>query len=50
MIPKTVVISQEQYAELLYDQNFLYLLEEAGVDNWSGYDMVRREMRKYYSD
>lgn len=34
----TVTISREEYEDLLRDSAFLQALEDAGVDNWSGYD------------
>jgi hypothetical protein len=33
-----VVISVEEYENLLAAQEMLQCLEGAGVDNWSGYD------------
>ena len=35
---ETVVISRKLYVELMHDQNMLRALENAGVDNWEGYD------------
>ena len=34
----TVTISQEDYDELVSDQQFLRALQGAGVDNWDGYE------------
>lgn len=31
-------ISTKKFLELVADQNKLYALEGAGVDNWEGYD------------
>lgn len=36
-----VVITKDEYDELLEDQRFLRCLERAGVDNWDGYDFAR---------
>jgi len=33
-----ITITQEQYNELITDQQFLEALRAAGVDNWDGYD------------
>lgn len=37
----TVEISREQYDELLERDAWLSALEDAGVDNWEGYDFAR---------
>lgn len=37
---ETVTISLKEYEELLENQDKLYALEAAGVDNWSGYDIA----------
>lgn len=34
----TITISREEYENLLRDKAFLQALEDAGVDNWEGYD------------
>lgn len=39
----TVTISQEEYASLLDDRRMLLALENAGVDNWSGYEHAQEE-------
>jgi len=33
-----ITISKKEYEELLEDQKLLRCLQDAGVDNWSGYD------------
>ena len=39
---KMVTITEEEYQSLLDDQLWLNCLENAGVDNWSGYDYARQ--------
>jgi len=46
----TVTITQKEYAELVKDSNFLACLEDAGVDNWSGYDYAREAYQESYHD
>lgn len=46
MNEKTVTITEAEYNQLLKDSEWLSCLEEAGVDNWEGYDEafhIRRE-------
>ena len=38
---ETITISKEEYESLLEDSKFLRALENAGVDNWEGYDFAR---------
>lgn len=35
---ETVTINKDEYERLLRQEEWLYCLEAAGVDNWSGYD------------
>jgi hypothetical protein len=35
---ETVTITKKEYEELLEDQKMLNALQDAGVDNWEGYD------------
>lgn len=35
-----VIIGREEYESLKRSQRFLIALQDAGVDNWSGYDYV----------
>jgi hypothetical protein len=35
-----VTITQEEYDALLRDSRFLQALENAGVDNWEGYEFA----------
>lgn len=41
MNEKTVTISKEEYESLKEDALWLQCLENAGVDNWEGYDYAR---------
>lgn len=43
---ETVTISQEEYSELLEDSRFLRCLENAGVDDWDGYEYAREEFNE----
>jgi|WetSurMetagenome_2_1015567.scaffolds.fasta_scaffold341278_3 hypothetical protein len=36
-----IEISKEEYKHLLEDSKMLSALEQAGVDNWEGYDDAR---------
>lgn len=36
-----VTITKERYAELIDSEDWLNCLQNAGVDNWSGYDFAR---------
>jgi hypothetical protein len=36
-----IEISEEEYEDLIAARNFLSALEQAGVDNWDGYDYAR---------
>jgi hypothetical protein len=38
---ETVTISKKEYEELLEDQKMLIALQNAGVDNWVGYDYAK---------
>jgi hypothetical protein len=38
-----ISISKAEYEELLEDARFLQCLQNAGVDNWDGYDYAREE-------
>ena len=37
----TVTISEDEYLGLKEDAAFLAALEQAGVDNWDGYDFAK---------
>lgn len=41
MNEETVTISKKEYQSLLEDSKWLQALENAGVDNWEGYDYAR---------
>ncbi len=43
MPEETVTISKEEYDDLLDSQRFLNCLENAGVDNWEGYEFAQEE-------
>jgi len=45
-----ITITVSQYEQLLKDQLWLQWLEEAGVDNWSGFDNARDIWREYEKD
>ncbi len=47
---KTVTISEEEYKELLDNQRFLLALQNAGVDNWGGYDYALDEYHQEEED
>ncbi len=38
MNEETVTISKKEYESLLEDRKWLQALQNAGVDNWEGYD------------
>lgn len=38
---KMVTITEEEYISLQEDSHWLSCLENAGVDNWDGYDYAR---------
>lgn len=44
---QTITISTREYEQLIKDQLWLQCLEEAGVDNWQGYDVARDIWREY---
>ena len=48
---ETITISKEEYKSLLEDRVWLRCLEDAGVDNWQGYDyageLYRNEKKIY---
>lgn len=45
-----IEISKEEYELLLEDRMWLDALEEAGVDNWSGFDEARQIYQKMRID
>ena len=47
MIDNYVSISLEEYIRLVEDQQFLNCLEQAGVDNWEGYEHAISLWREY---
>lgn len=38
---QTITITKKEYESLLEDSKWLQCLENAGVDNWDGYDYAR---------
>jgi hypothetical protein len=40
-------ITVSEYEQLTKDQFWLQCLEQAGVDNWKGYDIAREIFREY---
>ena len=47
---KTVTITLREYQELRRDSAMLEALNNAGVDNWSGYDDALEEFTENYDD
>lgn len=41
--PETKVVTLKEYNELKDDQLFLRALEDAGVDNWAGYEFAQEQ-------
>ena len=41
---ETITISKKEYESLLEDQKLLQCLQDAGVDNWEGYDYAMEMM------
>jgi PHD/YefM family antitoxin component YafN of YafNO toxin-antitoxin module len=46
MNEETVTISKKEYESLKEDARWLQCLENAGVDNWEGYDFARELWRE----
>lgn len=46
----TVTITASEYKKLIEDQLWLQCLEEAGVDNWQGFDEARNIWREYQEE
>lgn len=40
-IEEVITITKKEYESLLKDSKWLRALENAGVDNWEGYDYAR---------
>lgn len=40
MKEETIIITKKEYDRLIKDQEKLYALEAAGVDNWEGYNIA----------
>lgn len=43
-----ISISRATYNQLIEDAQWLSCLEEAGVDNWQGFDEARAIYREWY--
>lgn len=41
----TITIPKDEYDDLMWSQRFLECLENAGVDNWEGYEHAQDEFR-----
>lgn len=41
-----ITISKKEYESLLEDQKLLQCLQDAGVDNWSGYEYALEIMKE----
>ncbi len=39
-----ISISQEEYDQLIKDQELLQALQAVGVDSWEGYDIARESL------
>lgn len=46
----TVELTKKEYDELVHDQTFLNCLQNAGVDNWDGYDFAVEAYQEEYPD
>ena len=44
---ETVTISLKEYEQLLDDSEWLRALEDAGVDNWEGFEFVKEILAKW---
>ena len=44
--PEMITISKKEYSRLVEREYWLQCLEEAGVDNWAGYDYARELERE----
>lgn len=44
MEEETVIITKEEYKELLESNKFLEQLMSLGVDNWDGYELAQERM------
>ena len=45
-----VVISKDEYRDMTNQINWLICLENAGVDNWQGFDFAREEFEETFGD
>jgi hypothetical protein len=43
---ETITITKQEYDQLVEDQQFLHALQNAGVDNWEGYDYALELLEK----
>lgn len=42
-----IVITQKEYDDLIEDQQWLNCLQNAGVDNWDGFDFAKELLEDY---
>ena len=47
MTTETITISKEDYEEMQQELLWLQALEDAGVDNWEGFDEAREIYQEY---
>jgi hypothetical protein len=47
---EVMMVSQDEYARLIKRSNFLYCLEELGIDNWHGYGEAFTLYEEYYNE
>lgn len=47
---KMVSIPADEYEEMQRDLAFLNCLQNAGVDNWDGYEFAQEDFREQYPD
>jgi hypothetical protein len=45
MLEASVTITTEEYESLLADSRMLVALQNAGVDNWEGYEFAMEDIR-----
>ena len=48
--PEMITIRKADYDALIESANFLSCLEQAGVDNWCGYDFAREICREQFPE
>lgn len=48
--PEMILITKEEYCELLENSLWVSCLEEAGVDNWEGIEIAQDLLRDYQKE